>query len=403
MLFKYTAVDRQGNAKEDQIEAVSYSEAARIIHQKGLIPTELKEKRAAIFELALIKFSGVSLQDKILFVQNLAIMYKAGISISRSLKILANQARNHRLKAMMDKISADVESGKTLAESLGQYPDTFPNIFISMIRVGELSGNLDKSLEYLGIQLQREHNLISKARGAMIYPSVIVLAVIIVGILMSIFVLPSLTAIFEDSKLDLPPVTKMVIAFSNFMSKHTFLAIGLMFGSIVAFYAALRTPGGKKYFDKALLRVPIIGALDKKINLARFSRMMGSMLKSGTPILEGLEVVSESLGNGEYRESVRRITLAVKVGKTMASSMSNEPRLFPYIVSEMVGVGEESGRTEDILDQLAAHYEEEVDDSLKNMSSIIEPLLILFIGSIVGVLALALISPIYQLTSQAGN
>ncbi|GAC1413681.1 MAG: type II secretion system F family protein [Candidatus Doudnabacteria bacterium] len=403
MEFKYVGVNKAGLTEKDVIEAGSYHEAVATLHQKGVIPTEINETKPSLINNVLVRFSKVSLQDKILFVQNLSIMMKAGIPLTRALKILSNQTKNPKMKEILTEIYNDVQAGKTIGESLTKYPRVFQNIFVSMFKVGELTGSLDKSLEQLAIQLQREHELTSKTKGAMIYPAVVVFAITLVGILMSIFVLPSLVGIFKDSQIPLPVMTRIVIAFTDFMSGHTFLALGIIFTVVGGMIAIMRTEIGQRTFDKALLYTPIFGEISKKINMARFSRTMSSMLKSGTPILDSLSIAADSMGNTQYKDAIKVVASDVRVGKSITASLLKYPHLFDYLVTQMIGVGEESGNVETILGEMAEHYEAEVDDTMKNMSSIIEPVMILVIGGVVGVLAMALISPIYSLTSAGGN
>lgn len=403
MQFKYTAINKDGKIESDIVDAGTYREAVDMVHSKGLIPTGVTEKRKDALNSMLVKMSGVSLQDKILFIQNLSVMLKAGVPVTRAVKILAAQTNNPKFKSILESVHSNIESGKGLGEAMSKFPDVFGNIFVSMVRVGEVSGNLDKSLEYLSIQLQREHDLISKTKGAMIYPAVVVFAIVIVGILMSIFVLPSLIGIFKDSGMQLPLATRIVIGFVDFMSGHTLLALTIIFGSVALIIGVFRTKAGKQFFDKVLTRSPVFGEISKKINMARFSRIMSSMLKSGTSIVESLQIASQSMGNSQYSTAVAEVAREIKVGKTMAASLSKYPHLFSYLTTQMIQVGEESGSVESILDELASHYEAEVDDTMKNLSSIIEPVMILVIGGVVGVLAVALISPIYNLTSAAGG
>ncbi len=403
MQFKYTAINKEGKPESDVIEAGSYHEAVGLIHGQGLIPTSLTAARKNALNSMLVQMSGVSLQDKILFIQNLSVMLKAGVSVTRAVKILSGQTNNPKFKNILEGVYSDIESGKSLSASLESHAEIFGNIFVSMVRVGEISGNLDKSLEYLSVQLQREHDLISKTKGAMMYPAVVVGAIVIIGILMSIFVLPSLVSIFKGSGMQLPLATRIVIGFVDFMSQHTILALGIIIAVIAAAIFMLKTKSGKRAFDKTLLRSPVLGEVSKKINMARFSRIVSSMLKSGTSIVESLQIASESMGNAEYRDALAQAAKDVRVGKSIAASLSKYPRLFTYITTQMVQVGEESGSVDNVLDELATHYESEVDDTMKNLSSIIEPLMILVIGSVVGLLAVALIGPIYNMTAAAGG
>ena len=403
MLFNYAAINKEGVVEKDQIEAGSYKEAVEILHKKSLIPTDIRQKNQIGSVAFFSQFSGVSLQDKILLVKNLSVLMKAGISLSRSLNILAKQTANAKLQKVLDEVAKKVESGKSFAEALQEHKNIFPNIFISMVRVGEVSGTLDKNLEYLAIQLQREHELVAKTKGALIYPAVVMFAVIIIGILMSIFVLPSLTAIFKDQQVQLPLTTRIVIAIVDFMSGHTLLALSIMAAIVFALVATFKTESGKNFSDRLIVSAPVIGPISRSINMARFSRVMSSMLKSGTPILEGLQVAADSMGNNEYKLAITAAVKDVRVGKSLASSLALHQKLFSYLVTQMVAVGEESGNVDGILEELAVHYEEEVDETMRNLSSIIEPVMILVIGAVVGVLALALISPIYSITQNAGG
>jgi type IV pilus assembly protein PilC len=397
--FNYTAVNKTGKREAGTIEAQSASLAGHLLKEQGLLPTDIEEKGTGGFSLdSLRKISFISLDEKIGFVENLGIMLKAGIAISKALQILVKQSKNLRFKNVLSEVYSKVEAGKSLSDALSDYPNVFSDIVINMIRVGELSGNLEKSLEYLSIQLHREADLKSKVKGAMIYPSVIVSAMFLIGLFLAIFVLPKLTSIFKDFGSDLPVTTKIVMAIADFMSAHgitCIIGLGVFIGLFIAF---LRSETGQRALDYFLLHFMIINPIVKKINLARFSRILSSLLKSGVPIVQGLDVSSNSMGNVYYKELVAGAASDVKLGKSLTDSLGKDTKLFPVLVVQMLQVGEESGTVQEILEQLAMHYEEEVDSTMSNMSSVIEPLLLLFIGVVVGFLAMALIAPIYSIS-----
>ena len=395
--FTYTALTKEGKRESATIAAPSLAVAGHLLKEQGLLPTQIQEKRSGSLLDFLKKTSTVSLDEKIGVVENLSIMLKAGISISRGMQILVKQTKNAKMKNILSEVYSKVQAGKSLSESMADYGSVFSNIFISMIKVGEISGNLEKSLEYLSVQLHREADLKSKTRSAMIYPAVIVGAMVIIGILMSIFVLPKLTSIFKEFDTQLPFTTRVVIGVADFMSGHAIVVLVGLAAIITGLIAGYRTYLGKKYFDIFLLHMFVINTIVKKVNLARFSRILSSLLKSGIPIVQGLEVAGQSMGSIPYRELIAEAATDVKLGKSLTDSLGKNEVLFPVLVVQMLQVGEESGTVEDILGQLALHYEEEVDTTLRNLSSIIEPLLLLTIGGVVGVLALALISPIYNI------
>lgn len=399
MEFEYTAITKSGQRSTATIQAVSAVAAGHLLKEQGLLPLSISPLKKSSPLAFLKQFTTISLDEKIGFVENLSIMLKSGIPLTRGMQILVKQSSNLRFKAILSDIASQVESGKSLADALSKHDNVFSSIFISMVKVGELSGNLDKSLEYLTIQLHREADLKSKVRGAMIYPSVIVAAMVIIGILMSIFVLPKLTSIFKEfGTVDLPIMTKVVIAVADFMSAHAIIMIILIIAAITGVIMFYRTYQGKKAFDWLFVRLFVIGPIVRKINLARFARILGSLLKSGIPIVEGLEVAGNSIGNLLYRELIIKSGSEVRLGKNLTETLSKDETLFPVLVVQMLQVGEESGTVEDMLGQLAVHYEEEVDTIMKNLSSIIEPLLLLVIGGVVGILAVALISPIYSIS-----
>ena len=398
MDFSYVATTKDGQRKTATIQAPNLAAAGHLLKEQGFLPLEIKEQSKNSSLGFLKKLGTVSLAEKINFIENLSIMLKAGISISRGLQIQIKQTKNPKFKGILADVYNQVEQGKGLSEALAKYPGTFSNIFFSMIKVGELSGNLDKSLEYLSIQLHREADLKSKVRGAMIYPSVIIAAMVIIGLLMAIFVLPQLTSVFKQFSGELPLTTRVVIVFSDFMSSHAVLVIAGMLAVLAGAIGIYKTYPGKKAFDVILLHFFVINGIVKKINLARFARILSSLLKSGIPIVQALDVAGDSLGSIPYRELISQSAQDVKVGKSLTESLGKQETLFPVLVVQMIEVGEESGTVQEILEQLAVHYEEEVDNILGNLTSVIEPLLLLVIGGVVGLLAMALIAPIYSIS-----
>jgi type IV pilus assembly protein PilC len=285
---------------------------------------------------------------------------------------------------------------------LEKNPKVFSPIFVSMVRSGEVSGNLDLSLNYLSEQLQKDYDLMSKARGAMTYPIVVLGVLVIVGFIMFTFILPKLTSTFKDFNVQLPITTRIVIGVVDIFSHYGILILA---GIIFAVFGLLywrKTPSGKTVIHKVLLYLPIFGPIVKKINITRFVRVFSSLLKSGMPIVEALEVSSHVLGNIYYQRVVNDAAVKVKIGSPLSAGFSKGDNLFPPLVVQMMQVGEESGTTDTILSEVANFYDAEVDNTMRNLSSIMEPVIMVIIGAVVGVLAVSIITPIYQITQNIG-
>lgn len=401
-IFNYTAAARDGKTETGTIEAANFVSAGHLLKEQGLMPLDLEEKKNRDWFAALQGLATVPLKEKIAFIQNLDLLLQSGVSAPRAMRIIAKQTGNKKFKNTITAMAGNVEAGKSLHEVMEEYPKIFSHIFVSMVEVGEISGNLEKSLEYLRIQLQREADLKSKTKGAMIYPGVIISAMVVIGIALAIFVLPSLTSTFKDFDTDLPVMTKIVIAFSDFMAGNAVLVIGGFIGLVIGGIAFFRSATGSRLLDGFLLNMPLVNPVVKKINMARFARILGSLMKSGVAVVQGLQVTGQAMDNVYYKEIIADAGESVKLGKPLTEALGAHDKLFPFIVTQMLAIGEETGNLETILDQLAEHFEEEVDDTMKNMSSIIEPLLLLVIGVVVGFLALALISPIYNISNNIG-
>lgn len=396
--FTYTAIQADGTRTSGSVVAASALVAGHDLKQQGLTPVELKEVREGGLSLDFVQgLRGVPLSEKLTFVENLELMLKSGIPVSRSIQILSKQTHNGRFAKILNTLEQQVQNGQQLHEAMAAYPNVFSGIFVSMIKVGEMSGNLETSLKQLAIQLEREADLRSRVRGAMIYPSVIVVAMVIIAVVMATFVLPKLTSVFKEMGGELPFATRVVVGASDFMAGNiplVFTGLVLLAGLI---FAGLRSRMGKELIFRASVYTPGISPLVVKINLARFTRVLSSLLKSGIPIVEALHVAAESIPNTLYKDALSQAAERVKVGKVLTEVLASHERLFPFLVVQMLEVGEETGNLEEILEQIATHFEAQVDATLKNMSSIIEPILLLVIGGVVGALAYALIIPIYNI------
>ena len=339
----------------------------------------------------------ITLPQKIFFVDSLRVMIKAGLSVVEALRILALQTPNARFKKIIEKIKKDVEEGHSLTETLEKFPSVFPSIFVKMISSGELSGRLEDTLQQIVIQMKKSYELNSKVRGAMIYPAVVLVAMLGIGVEMVVFVLPKLLNVFKEMNIALPLPTRILMALSDFLINHgilTLIIIAAFIGGIISIHKKLWF---QKAYDMTLIRFPIIGNIVKQVNLARFTLTLSSLLKSTIPIIDALEITGQVVGNVHYQIIIKQASEQIKSGKTLAECLLPFPLFFPPITTQMILVGEQSGKLEEMLSELAAYYDNEVDRILKNISTIIEPVMIIILGVVVGALAVSVIMPLYSL------
>jgi len=367
--------------------------------QKFVQATEKKTNFLAKINDLLLKFSRIPLSEKLFFIQYLGIMLKAGISLSIALKTLAKQTTNKKFARIITDISNNVERGVSFTESLKPHEETFGQLFISMVESGEISGKLEEVLAQLYIQFKKQHELISKVKGALTYPVVIIAAMIGIGTFMMIVVVPQITAMFKEFNAELPLATKVLIATSDTLIKHGVLVLLGLILFIILFIKLLKTYRGKYYWQKLLLKLPIFSPIIKKINLARFARTISSLLKTDIMIIKSFQITANVLGNLHYRQALEEMAVKIKKGGKINEVVANYPELFPPVVTQIISVGEETGELDYILSELAQFYEGEVDQIMNNLPSIIEPLLILTLGVVVGGMAVAIIMPMYTLTS----
>lgn len=339
----------------------------------------------------------VTLTQKIFFVQQLSVMIKAGISLSVALKTLSEQTTSKSFAKIMKNLQRGVEKGSLLSVGLKEYQNLFGELFISMIEAGEASGRLEDVLKQLFVQMKKDHEIISKVKSAMIYPSIVVTMMLAIGILMMVYVIPTITSVFTEMNVTLPLATRILIAVSEFTLQYgLFLGIGAI-GGIFGFTRLIKTKSGRKNFHQLLLRLPIVGAIIKKINIARFARSMSSLLKTDIPIIQSFEITSRILGNVMYKQALLEAKEKIKKGINIQESLSPYVTLFPPVILQMISVGEETGALDDILKESAEFYEEAVSQTMENLPSIIEPLLMVMLGVGVGGMAVAVMMPLYSL------
>lgn len=346
------------------------------------------------------KFSGVPIVQKIFFTQNLMVMLRGGFSISRAMGTLAAQTNHRYFKKVILNLQNDLESGSTFTQSLRKYPRVFSELFMNMVAAGEASGKLDEVLRNLTVQMKKDHALVSKVRGAMTYPIVVVIAMVGAAIAMVTLVIPKLQDVFTAGGGQLPLPTRILIGISSALTHHG-LWYGLGLVALVALFVAFgRTKHGSWWYDAVVLHTPIAGPIIKKINLARFTRNLSSMLATDIPIIQTFHIIGRTMGSRHYQRSIEESSQALKTGLSIAKVLERYPTLYPPIVQQMIAVGEESGTLDEVSGDLATFYEEDVENTMANLSTIIEPVLLLVLGAGVAAMALAILLPIYNLSSQ---
>jgi type IV pilus assembly protein PilC len=342
----------------------------------------------------------ISFTDKLFFVDHLKTMVAAGLSIVEALDILSKEMGNRKFQRMLGEVKSQVETGRPLSEVLKEYPKLFPPIYVEMIAAGEVSGQLQTALEQITIQMKKTQKLISSIRGAMIYPAVVLTAMLGIGIMMATVVLPKLLELFKDFDAELPLATRILIHITNFMTNPIYmvvLSIGI-FGAIILWVYMLKTNPKFKFTIHGLtIRFPIFGMVIKKINLARFSLTLSSLMKSAIPIIEAVSITAETCSNVRYQQALHKSSEAITSGMPLSEALGKYDMLFPPMVTEMILVGEKTGEIEHLLSELAEYYGEEVDNTMKNFSTIIEPILIIVMGVAVGGLAVAVVMPMFSL------
>lgn len=344
-------------------------------------------------------FSKVSFLDKLLFTKHLAVMIKAGIPITEALATLVDQTKSQAFKKVLSGVLSDVENGQSLAKSLEKFPKVFDEFYVSLVEIGEESGTLEGNLEFLSLQLAKDYSLRKKIQGAMLYPGLVFTATFIMGGFIALFVLPKLVDFFSAFEIKLPITTRILLFFANTMKNYGVF----IFGGLVLFMfvssLVLSLPKVKPWWHRVILKFPLFGEMLAYGQLARFARNLGTLIKSGVPVTKSLETTADTLSNLKFKNDLNEINEYLTKGKNIGDALDSKKYAeFPPLVSKMISVGEKTGKLEETLLYLGDFYEDEIDNISKNLTTILEPVLLIAIGLIVGFVALAIISPIYELT-----
>lgn len=389
--FIYKGRTFEGIEVEGELEARDDFELAKILREKGVILTFFKEKKEKIK-----RHISVPLTQKIFFTRNLKVMIESGISLPRAIDVLAQQIKHKNFKKVLFEIRDRIIRGEQFSETLKSYPGIFSEIYQNMIKVGEETGKLEEVLERLAFQMETEHQLKSEIKGAMYYPIVVILAMIGVGILMMIVVIPKLSMVFKELGATLPLSTSIMIKMGEWMGKNWYFVFLFFTGFLFLFRFFLRSEKGKKIFDKILLKIPIVSRLIIGTNLTDMCRNLSTLISAGVPLPQAIEITSKTLGNYYFQKELKEsVEVVAKGGKL--SEYLKKSKIYPPILSQMLMVGEETGETAEILSRLSNFYEQETLRLAKNLSTIVEPILLLLVGGAVGFFAISMLQPIYSL------
>lgn len=399
-IFTYIASGKDGDIAEGEMEAKDQSTVIAYLEKREYFPLSIKEKKRKTQLLSISFGSHLSLLDKVILTRNLALMIKAGIGLSEAVDIILEDAEKPTLRKVLTRAKADLEKGLQLSDALAQFPKNFPPVFINLLRAGEASGNLEESLLQIATHMKKENDLRKKVKSAMAYPTILLsLAFGVIALLVTV-VLPRVSKVFAQANVELPLLTRILIKISDLVAGNWFVAL-LAVGLIIFGLSVARKSATGRWFLQALARhIPVVRTLIQKVVLAQFATTMHSLLKAGVPIIRALEITSNSLSNITYQRLLISMSQSeVSKGVSLGMALKRRPDYFPHLMSNMIVIGEKSGNLENMLENLASFYEEEVDNSLKTFITVLEPLLLLGIGLIIGVLALSIVMPIYQMIS----
>lgn len=397
-VYFYITKDLKGEYHKGDIETVDKFQAATLLRRKKLIIISIKEKNVNQGNLLAKYFNKVPFGAVVIMTRQLATMIEAGLVLSEALDILQEQQENKKFKQVLSEISKDIKGGLDFAATLEKYPDVFPSIYSQLVKAGQTSGKLDAVLLQLATNLEKEREFRGKIRGAMIYPIVVLTMMFAVMSIMVFFVMPKLFSLYKESNIELPVTTKIMIGFADFMMGYWWLLVLILVIFISVFRKFAITPGGKLKIDQLILKAPVISKITSLVILTSFTRTFGLLVSSGLSILDSIKILSAITGNRVYQDGLELTYQGVERGLSFSSQLLRLPQ-FPRIIGQMVKTGEETGKLDSIMFKLADYFESESDNLLKNVTTLIEPIVLIVLGIGVGFLVISIILPIYQLTT----
>jgi type IV pilus assembly protein PilC len=397
-IFKYIAKNKQAETIKGKVEAASRQQAVSALMGRELFVINVTALGQQDGPLTGLLRSKVKFEDLVNFTRQLATMINAGLPLATALSILEEQSKSE-MNRLTSNLLKDIEGGMSFSEALAKYPDTFSRIYVQLVRAGEVGGVLDDVLNRLAVTMEKEKDFRAKTKGAMVYPIIIVLAMVAVAIVMMVAVIPKLTLMYEDFGATLPAATRILMSVSNFFVNSWWVVVLVFVGSVFALQAWKKTPHGDKAIDGFFLRIPILGTLKQKIVLTDFTRTLSLLLGAGVSLLEALDIVASAIDSSVYRDQLKEANQRVEKGVTLSDAIAQYSNI-PSILYQMIAVGEETGKLDEILSKIAEYFEKESEYAVKNLTTAIEPLIMIVLGIGVGFIVIAIIMPIYSLTSQ---
>lgn len=396
MRFNYQARTRTGEVQSGVVTASTKKAASEVLQKHGLYVTALERVVIPIYARKLRIFGKVKEKDIMLFSRQLSIMFKSKVPLVETFQTIAKQTGNPNFKDKILKIAGEIEGGTSLSKALSLYPDLFSPFYINMVKSGEASGKLTDVFLYLADYLEKEHNFHGKLRGALIYPAFILVVFFAVIALIVIFVIPQLGDFLRETEQELPFITKLVLSASEFLKSRGWIVILIFILLIILLYRLIKTKGGKRIYNQNILKLPVAKSFLKKLYLARFALNLSTLISGGLPIVQALEITGEVVGNDVYKELILNTRDEVRKGKKMSTVLGKYPNLISPIFYQMVVIGEKTGTLDQALANVVAFYQEDIDKASDNLVKLVEPILIIFLGVIVGGLMAAVLLPIYS-------
>ena len=400
--FTFTARDKGGAIQKGTLLATDKQSAVAAVIDRGLTPLLIKpeeaKKEGSLSFLKKLPIGGVKLNDKVVFSRQFATMINAGVPIAQALSILQEQTSNKHFQKVIGDCAKQVEGGATLSSALAGYPDIFSKVYINMVKSGEAGGMLDDVMERLAVQQEKDAEIIAKVRSAMIYPSILMIVTIGAFVFLMTYLVPKMASIFEGLGTDLPWYSSLMLQMSSILVNYGIFLLGGLIALAIFIFRMAKTPKGRKAIDIAMVKMPIIGPIIIKVNTARFARTFGSLMSSGLSVLEALNTTASGLSNSVFQESLHQVAREVKAGKPISEPLKHQT-VFPPIVTQMIAVGEETGQLDEILLKLAGFYEREVDTVIAGITSVIEPVLIVVLGGMVGFVVVGVYGPLATLNN----